>query len=638
MQQSLGTAMILSSELLNRYILLSDGTSSIVKISAYGPDSTYSGGNGPALKCLGDIHQISTNPHVCLIRNDAYFDPNKSLGVQNLDVKSVISYMNAIDFNFTYLDQTTEFGTIGNIFVNLDYLYGLSINDTLASQDKKEKNDIVLFDYIKSVMAGINSAIGNVANFDIFVDPEDSVARIIDVNYVDDTSRDQAYENAFPIEVHNLNSVVRSYKFESQIFPEQSTTIAIGAQVEGGALGTNTDTLVDFNKGLVDRIIPRKVSPTTPPNTTLSERLKGLQSNWVILADLFIQLNPSWWESKGDYDVEESSKYSNSLKDIINFFTSFTNKNTKNRGIIPTKLSLEMDGIGGMVIGNMFRISDDIIPKGYKGSPPGSSSPNAGAKIGYLVTGLGHSVQNNDWVTRIDAQFIVLDEPMGSISNKDIAENYKVQAINRIATSTSSPENSSAFGTAVAPDNVSSLGFGLPLQAPYTLNSLPTRANQKQYKIPIIVGTDTNHQGIDITGPGGFSKNTNLSAVFGGKGTNGDAIFAVQDGTVKFAGAAEGFGYWIYINHTVNNELYTSIYGHMPLDSIRVKPGETVTKGQPIALLGNEGASGGYHLHFELWKGDRKTVLDPLDYLPFFESNGGDIPDNTIVRKGGKYG
>ena len=622
-------------EILNRYVLLSDkkNETPIAKLSVHEPDATYSGGNGNPLLCLGDIHQISTNPYVCLIKNDAYKDPATSLGVTNLDTTQIKSYFTSMA-GFDYLDLNTEFGNIGNIFVNLDYLYGLSVNDSLAEKDKKEKNDIILFDYIKSMMSGINAAIGNVANFDIFIDPVDSVARIIDVNYVDTSNRSDAYANAFEIQVHNLNSIVRDYKLESQIFPEQSTMVAIGAQVKGGALGTNTDTLVDFNKGLIDRIIPQKDSPTSTPNPTNDaaieiKKLEELQKSWAIIADLFLELNPDWWESRGDYDIEQSAKYSNALKDIIAYFTSIINKNTKNRAIIPTKLSLTMDGIGGMIIGNMFKINDDALPSGYKGG-----KGVAGAKIGYVVTGLGHKIDNNDWTTQVDSQFVVLDEPQG-LDKKNIPT---VQAINRAVTSTPPGGLYGSLSGATPPPSgsVSSLGFGLPLAAPYYITSFITRATSKTYNTSVTTGSDPNHQGLDMQGPNSGSTDTVKSRIVGGKGTSGDGIFSVQAGTViKAEGGVRGFGNWVYIHHTIGGQLYTSIYGHMALNSILVRAGDTVTRGQQIASVGNEGTSTGMHLHFELWKGDRATLLDPMDYLPFFRSNGGNIPDGTIPL--GKY-
>jgi hypothetical protein len=68
-----------------------------------------------------------------------------------------------------------------------------------------------------------------------------------------------------------------------------------------------------------------------------------------------------------------------------------------------------MDGIGGIVIGNLFKLPPNVLPKGYRGEG------GIGNKIGYAVTGLGHSIQNNDWITNIDAQFMILDDPKEGI-------------------------------------------------------------------------------------------------------------------------------------------------------------------------------------------------------------------------------
>jgi LAS superfamily LD-carboxypeptidase LdcB len=72
-----------------------------------------------------------------------------------------------------------------------------------------------------------------------------------------------------------------------------------------------------------------------------------------------------------------------------------------------------MDGIGGIVVGNMFKINEDILPKGYKGTD------SIGAKIAYVVTEVGTSINsNNDWITKLGAKFIILDKPEGAESSK----------------------------------------------------------------------------------------------------------------------------------------------------------------------------------------------------------------------------
>jgi hypothetical protein len=405
---------------LNKHVLLSDSQPTpkpLIEISL--TEGDHMNNPGSPLLCLGHPVQLSTNPSVCLIKNKVWADPVANLGLVEgigVDFKTIKELMTNLTENYWYNDdyETTQLGIIGNIYVNLSYIHSLVVSEAIESGDRKEKNDIAVFDFLKSMMNGISTAIGNVATFDVFADPVDGKARIIDINYTDATPRNTVYDNAFVIETHNLKSTVRSYKLESQIFPEQSTTIAIGAQAEGGALGSDVNTLIDFNQNLTDRIIPKKEAPnslsktsTTPTDdekrAEAKEKVKHLKESLDTITQYVNKIDPNWLESTGDFDVSESSKYSNALKDIINFWKTYVKNDNKNRSLIPTKLSLELDGIGGIVIGNLFRIPEELLPRGYKGDGAGP------AKIGYIVTGLGHSLQSNDWKTNIDAQFIILD-------------------------------------------------------------------------------------------------------------------------------------------------------------------------------------------------------------------------------------
>lgn len=304
-------------------------------------------------------------------------------------------------------------GVIGNIYVNLQFLYSLVLSNSLENTDKKEKQEINLYDFIKSILSQISNSTGNINNFDLHIDPIDNnIGRIIDINYVDASIRDEAYEDAFELELHSLKSTVRSYSLESKIYPEQSTIVAIGAQVKGGALGTNTNTLVDFNRGIIDRIIPRKEEANnTQENqaSLITEQLTNLNISittvYDFLADTegFFFLDPS-------YDVQSTGKYAGALRDLIDYERSFfddESQDSKNRSIIPTKLSFEMDGIGGLVIGHIFKIPEYLLPKGYKGGINGIDR-----KLGYTITGIGHKIgENHDWTTNIDSQFIILNDP-----------------------------------------------------------------------------------------------------------------------------------------------------------------------------------------------------------------------------------
>jgi murein DD-endopeptidase MepM/ murein hydrolase activator NlpD len=85
----------------------------------------------------------------------------------------------------------------------------------------------------------------------------------------------------------------------------------------------------------------------------------------------------------------------------------------------------------------------------------------------------------------------------------------------------------------------------------------------------------------------------------------------VHSGTVVTAGWGGAYGNNIVIKHA--NGTYSQ-YGH--LSKIQVRVGESVGKGERIALSGNTGNSSGPHLHFEI----RKTpvygsAVNPLTFL-----------------------
>jgi hypothetical protein len=265
------------------------------------------------------------------------------------------------------------------------------------------------------MLAKISPVIGNVNNFDIFTDNKNN-AQIIDINLVSKDPPEKIYEDAFPLQLHNLNSAVRSYKLESKIFPEQSTIVAIGAQVEGGALGIDTTTFVAFNRSIRDRIIPVKSSPPDKlaESNTAKEKLDALLSNLETLYLFFGRLKPGFI-ADADFDVDKAGNYQNALKDLINYLRAITTSKTSNKAILPTVLSVVMDGIGGLIIGNLFKTNTDILPKGYKGSGQGGIGPN----VGYLITGIGHTVGSGDWTTSIDAQTINLDSPKAEITDFD---------------------------------------------------------------------------------------------------------------------------------------------------------------------------------------------------------------------------
>jgi len=105
-----------------------------------------------------------------------------------------------------------------------------------------------------------------------------------------------------------------------------------------------------------------------------------------------------------------------------------------------------------------------------------------------------------------------------------------------------------------------------------------------------------------FTGHGAFHKGLDFA------GPEGSEVIAVAAGVVTWAGDKTGYGSLVEVSH--GNGLVTR-YGHNAKTLVAV--GQTVTRGQPIALVGSTGRSTGPHVHFEVLQNGRQ--INPLTFV-----------------------
>jgi murein DD-endopeptidase MepM/ murein hydrolase activator NlpD len=109
-------------------------------------------------------------------------------------------------------------------------------------------------------------------------------------------------------------------------------------------------------------------------------------------------------------------------------------------------------------------------------------------------------------------------------------------------------------------------------------------------------GCSTEHRGVDLV-PGA-----------------GTPIAAIADGTVVEAGFFGELGEHVMVEHDVNGETVTSVYGHMIAGSMPLAVGDHVTRGQQLGLVGSTGESTGAHLHFGILDAGG-TPEDPMAWM-----------------------
>ena len=162
---------------------------------------------------------------------------------------------------------------------------------------------------------------------------------------------------------------------------------------------------------------------------------------------------------------------------------------------------------------------------------------------------------------------------------------------------------------------------------PYSDQALAQAQNQPQAdSAPVVVAAKPEVQNDEkpaeaATGPdeinwiwpasgkmiGTFSEAGNKGVDIAGKA--GDPVVASAEGKVVYSGEGlRGYGKLVIIKH---NPTYLSAYAHN--QTILVKEGQSVSKGQKIAEMGSSGTDK-VKLHFEVRR--QGKPVDPLKYLP----------------------
>jgi murein DD-endopeptidase MepM/ murein hydrolase activator NlpD len=103
-------------------------------------------------------------------------------------------------------------------------------------------------------------------------------------------------------------------------------------------------------------------------------------------------------------------------------------------------------------------------------------------------------------------------------------------------------------------------------------------------------GNQASHHGIDFAGAAGSE------------------VLAVADGIVSHTGLDGGYGRMVEVTH---GNGYVTRYAHNA--KILVKQGQTVKRGEAIALMGSTGRSTGTHVHFEVLRNGKP--MNPLSFV-----------------------
>ena len=336
---------------------------------------------------------------------------------------------------------------IGGIYINNNFM--LETFQSLYYDDEGNPNkDFSIFKFIEEIWEGVNGCSDN-HNFKLNTEnrPEGVLIRIIDMKNVDGTEID--LENVHELKVLSPDSTVRNVNYNTTLPSSLSATIAIAAQAPDNVDELDKVTFGALNKNTTDRF--NDFSQKSPSNdqinkwnqrfdSALEDLALGIYIGYgdgtniragllsrAMLFDFLTEDYANHQTGKGsDDDNAEADKnlsvlnkcqlkVNKAINILRNSYASDGDEalgaNKYYRGqilpstgtqssIIPLKFNCLMDGIGGLIIGNVFKLPKDKLPVGYQGDD-----------IYFIVMGEEQKITSGqDWTTTISGHLILLND------------------------------------------------------------------------------------------------------------------------------------------------------------------------------------------------------------------------------------
>lgn len=381
-------------------------------------------------KYITSQHHFSIDPIVCILPK-ILVEPE--IGTYSKTVSAGRITMNKVDTtisldigNLNELKESIglEFPQHGkgddddilNIYLSVHFLS--TVIEKLAGST--DESDHSMFTFVSNILDRMNDVLGGVNDLDQFYDESEDMWYIVDRKK---TPTNEGGRKVSELDLTGLRSTITKLDISSKISSQIASQISIAAQGGSSSYKKNVGTLLTWNLGLLDRTNKMK-SLTDEDILNQEQEVEDIKDDIITkqvtwakqVREVFSQISSGkagYWFSDIDYDQGKHQNLRPGHKQycskwVIDYKT-IIDKKIPPPGVIPVELSFTTVGIGGLKIGQAFRVKSGILPKRYTDN------------FGFIITGLSHNLSVNKWTTDIKTQFysvVVPDKDTPGTKNK----------------------------------------------------------------------------------------------------------------------------------------------------------------------------------------------------------------------------
>lgn len=336
---------------------------------------------------------LSSDPRVCIVQANISMTGKDTLIFPDLPKK------------FKEEIAGITVGKLMNVYLNMTYI--VKAMDELKDKDGK----VSLYDLLNKICEGINSSLGNVNKISPTIDEENrNKLYFLDETTIPDVSK--VIENKNPgasIELTRFeifgykpefSSFITSLGIKTEVTNDLATTISIGAQASGEAVGEDATALSVWNNGCTDRIF--SIKSTEKTELTTEQKTQAAETAAKEQEALNTKNKNTVDEYSSFITKMETLNFDDSIDTFPTVLTNFlelmqsqesvsSGKASPTIGFIPFNLNLSMVGLSGMKIYQKFSINQQFLPSNYDET------------LEFLLKGITQKVDNKEWSTSIEA-------------------------------------------------------------------------------------------------------------------------------------------------------------------------------------------------------------------------------------------
>ena len=409
--------------------------------------------------CLTNTKQLSTDPWTCLIPFEGSFEDYKELFDKDIltndnkaiqatsgskeivplfnpktddflsgtlprlkfDEKTDSDFANALNsFLFPSMAQKESGniyrGKVMNILLNIDYLVNLAQQYSY----KDGTNSVYLKTYIEQILSDVNKSLGNFNAFRLSYNDAANTFQIVDDQFIPSLSSEEQVtpkSNTTELPLSGKFSIAKSLEIKSEVSSKLSNMLAISANANSSnkaTLSTNGDSFGFVNTAYSDRFVTIRGEITgSGKKDNDSLKISAAQFNSTI-SDFYSKINPSQTSvaHAKNYYIEKMSLIKN--EDYA----------TRAAAMIPVSVNFTTDGISGLGMGQAFTVPDQLLPYTYTTRKIPGAPQDYINNVGFVMVGLTHTIENNQWNTAVRANMIYLKDKTafsGSVVKVDSA-------------------------------------------------------------------------------------------------------------------------------------------------------------------------------------------------------------------------